>query len=108
MHLVSSSTLAVCPHLGSIDLSARSDRARSTDSVFLRASDIFTVVGCTFALGNTPHPCVTVQWVQTAMRCKVLGDFLLNEDSVGLCLAADNAPQGTVIIQSTQTRVSGQ
>lgn len=33
--------------------------------------------------------------------------MVLNEASVGLCLAADNAPQGTVLITSTQAKVDG-
>jgi hypothetical protein len=51
---------------------------------------------------------VRVQWVQTALRSKVVQDFALTEASVGLCLAADGAPQGTVLVNSTQAQASGQ
>jgi hypothetical protein len=50
---------------------------------------------------------VQVQWVQTALRSKAIGDFTLTEASVGLCVAPDQAPQGTVLIVSAQPQVSG-
>jgi hypothetical protein len=73
----------------------------------LRASDTFTIVGCTFTPGPVLVPCVSVQWVQAATRVQAGGDFVLNEASVGLCLAATQAPQGSVIIVSTQPSAAG-
>ena len=35
------------------------------------------------------------------------GDFVLDEASVGLCVAGDQAPQGAVLILATQPQVSG-
>ena len=55
-----------------------------------------------------PHPCVQVQWVQPAARSQAVGDFTLTEESVGLCVAADQAVQGTVLIVFTQPQVAGQ
>ena len=54
------------------------------------------------------HPCVTVQWVKGTLRCQAAGDFMLPQDSIGLCLAADQTPQGSVLINSTQASVTGQ
>jgi hypothetical protein len=54
-----------------------------------------------------PHPCVQVQWVQTALQGKAGGDFLLNEASVGLCVGPDKAVQGPVTILSAQPLVAG-
>jgi hypothetical protein len=48
-----------------------------------------------------------VQWQVADLRSKVAGDFTLSDASVGMCLAADQAPQGTVVIASTQPRVKG-
>jgi hypothetical protein len=48
-----------------------------------------------------------VQWVQPAAKSKVKGDFTLTESSVGLCVAGDQAAQGTVMIVNTQSKVSG-
>jgi hypothetical protein len=51
---------------------------------------------------------VTVQWLTQDLRSQVLSDSTLSESSVGLCLAADQAPQGTVLVTTTQELVSGQ
>jgi hypothetical protein len=96
----------MCPHGGTVMPVPRQTKAVA-DAPLLRASDTCTIAGCPFVIGVVPSPCVTVQWVQTAMRVKAGGDFLLNEASVGLCLAATQAPQGTVLISATQQKMSG-
>jgi hypothetical protein len=73
----------------------------------LRVSDLCTVAGCAFNVAGVPSPCVTVQWVQGATRVMAGGDLVLNEASVGLCLAATEAPQGAVLIVVTQPAVEG-
>ena len=77
------------------------------DAPVLRSSDTFTVAGCPFVIGTVPSPCVSVQWVQTASRVQAGGDFVLNQASVGLCLGATQAPQGSVLIIQTQPRGAG-
>ncbi len=81
--------------------------ARIAQSPILRGSDTFIVGGCPFAIGPDYSPCITVQWVSTATRVQAGGDFVLNESSVGLCLAATQAPQGVALILQTQPRVEG-
>jgi len=49
-----------------------------------------------------------VQWVKGTLRCQAAGDFMLPQDSIGLCLAADQTPQGSALISSTQASVTGQ
>jgi hypothetical protein len=106
--LLTTSSVLMCPHGGTVTVTSSNTRAKAGDFL-ARASDTFTIAGCLFTVpGVGPHPCVTVQWVKTALRGKAVGDFLLAQASVGLCLAADQAPQGTVLIQSTQMRASGQ
>jgi hypothetical protein len=73
----------------------------------VRASDTFVIAGCSFILALVPHPCVRVQWVRPSNQTQAVGDSALTEASVGLCLAADNAVQGTVLINSTQQKVTG-
>lgn len=82
-------------------------RVQAVSGYVLRSSDTFIVAGCPFFIGPSPHPCVQVQWVQTATRSKAMSDFALTGESVGLCIAADQAPQGVVLISFTQSRVSG-
>jgi hypothetical protein len=96
----------MCPHGGTVVATPGSTRATAGAPV-LRVSDTFVIAGCTFNISGAPSPCVSVNWVQTATRVKHGGALVLNQASVGLCLAATQAPQGTVLINSTQSRVSG-
>jgi hypothetical protein len=105
--LTTASTL-MCPHGGTVTATTSNTRAKTAAGFLLRASDTFLVAGCPFILGLVPHPCVRVQWVQPAARGKAAGDFLLTEASVGLCIAPDSAPQGTVLVVATAPDVQGQ
>jgi hypothetical protein len=104
--LLTSASMMMCPHGGTVIATPGSIRA-SADAPVLRGSDTFTIVGCPFPPTGTPHPCVSVNWVFTAQRVKHGGDFVLTESSVGLCLAGDQAAQGTVLVLATQPQVSG-
>jgi hypothetical protein len=77
------------------------------DAPVLRMSDTCTIAGCPFIVALVPSPCVTVQWVEGATRVQAGGTFVLNESSVGLCLAATQAPQGAVLILETQPVAEG-
>jgi hypothetical protein len=81
--------------------------ATAGGSPLLSASDTFVVAGCAFAPGGVPHPCTTVQWVQPAARFAVGGAPALTAQSVGLCQAADQAVQGTVLVVATQPQAGG-
>lgn len=104
--LLTAASALMCPHGGTVLPSPGSTRAQA-GSPILRSSDTFTIAGCPFNVGSNPHPCMTVQWVTPATRVKHGGDFVLNQSSVGLCLAGDQAPQGPVTVNSTQPQVSG-
>ncbi len=101
--LTTASTL-MCPHGGTVTASPGSAKA-SADAVVLRMSDTFTIAGCPFATAAGPSPCTTVQWTVGSGRVQHDGDFVLNESSVGLCIGP--APQGTVLVSATQSKVSG-
>jgi hypothetical protein len=106
--LLTTSCVLVCPHGGTVTAIATNARVQASGDFLLRASDTFLIAGCPFVLALVPHPCVQVQWVQPAAQSQVLSDFTLTEESVGLCVAADQAVQGTVQILFTQPQVSGQ
>jgi hypothetical protein len=105
--LLNVSSVMTCPHGGTVTAVTSNTRTSAGSGFALRASDTFTIAGCPFAIGTNPHPCMQVRWVVTDQRSKVVGDFTLGDASVGLCLAGDQAPQGTVLISFTQPRVSG-
>jgi len=104
--LLTTGSSLTCPHGGTVSAVSSNTRTK-TGAFVLRSSDTFTIAGCPFTVSSVPHPCMTVRWIVTAQRTKVLGDPVLTSDSVGLCNAADQAPQGTVLINSTQTKASG-
>jgi hypothetical protein len=107
--LLTQASQMMCPHGGTVTATPSSTKVSTkSGGTVVRGTDTFTIAGCPFTLPSaTPHPCMSVQWQVTATKVKDGGDFALNEASVGLCLAADQAPQGTVVIASTQTDVAG-
>jgi hypothetical protein len=97
-----------CPHGGMVTAITTNVAAQAAGDFIVRASDTFMIAGCAFTLPpGTPHPCMTVQWIMSALMNTVMGDSVLTEESVGLCVAADQVPQGPVMISSTQPLVSG-
>jgi hypothetical protein len=80
----------------------------SAEALMVRSEDVFVVAGCTFNIGVSPHPCVTVEWQSPSGRVKAGGAYVLTTSSIGLCKAADQAPQGTVLIQKNQTKADAQ
>jgi len=104
---LNTSSVMMCPHGGQVTAVTANTRARAAGGFLLRASDTLLVAGCPLNVAGAPHPCVRVQWMTPSPRTRVTGDFALTQQSVGLCLAADGAPQGAVLINATQPRVSG-
>lgn len=105
--LLNSSSIMMCPHGGTVQAITTNTRAKAGGDFILRSSDTFIIAGCPFMIGPSPHPCVQVQWVQPDTRSQVMSDFTLSEASVGLCVAPDQAVQGTVLVNFTQPQVSG-
>ncbi len=105
--LLTAASTMMCPHGGTVTATPGATQAVAGAPI-LRGSDSFIIAGCPFTLpGGVPSPCVSIDWVQTATNVKHAGALALNQASVGLCLAATQAPQGTVLITATQAQVSG-
>jgi len=108
--LLTTASSLQCPHGGTVSIVSGNTKANATAALAL-STDTFTVAGCPFQIpvgtGTVPHPCVKVQWVVTNMQTMVNSTPTLSQSSQGLCLAADQAPQGPVSIVSTQPKVSG-
>ena len=105
-YLTSSATLQ-CPHGGLVSAIPSNSEVSLGGSPIVLSSDTFTIGGCAFNVAGAPHPCLQVQWIVTALMATAGGSQPLSTDSVGLCKAADGAPQGPVMIVSTQAEVSG-
>jgi len=97
----------MCPHGGTVSAISSNSKTQAVGGFVLRKTDTFIIAGCTLNVAGVLHPCVTINWVKPDARCRVLSDFTLSADSVGLCVAADQAVQGTVLVNSTQPKVSG-
>jgi len=104
--LLTASSTMMCPHGGQV-IAVPAQTQAVASAPILTMSATCSIAGCAFVIGIVPSPCLTVQWVMGATSVKAGGDFVLNESSVGLCLAATQAPQGAVLIVATQPAVQG-
>ena len=97
----------MCPHGGQVSVITSNTQTQAAGGFVLEMTDTYLVAGCPFVLGLVPSPCVMVQWVVASATTQVMGEFVLTESSVGLCMSALGAPQGAVLIIETQPQVSG-
>ena len=105
--LLTTATTMMCPHGGQVTVVTINTRGKAAGAYILRSTDTFIIAGCPLTLGPVYHPCVKVNWVKPAAQSKAVGPFTLTEESVGLCVAADQAVQGSVQVTFTQSKVSG-
>ena len=108
--MITTASALMCPHGGTVAIASTNTMALAGAPLAL-ATDSFVIAGCPFqipvGLGTVPHPCFTVRWIKVNAMCSVNGQPTLSQDSVGLCLAADQVPQGAVVVAATQSIVSG-
>ncbi len=81
----------------------------SGQPVATMASQIL-VAGCPFAIpGPKPQPCVTIKWLLPTARVLVSGQPALVQPApgtgVGLCLSAEQIPNGPPLVSAVQPRV---
>lgn len=99
-----------CPHGGTVNIISSNTRVKAQGSFMATMADTATVTGCPFQIpigvGTIPSPCLYVQWLVPDTRARVNGTFTLSQGSVGVCIGATGAPQGTVIVSNTQSKVS--
>ena len=97
-----------CPHGGSGAPAPRSTRVTLGGKPPLLVDDLVSIAGCAFNVSGAPSPCLRVQWLMPATRVRVEGSPVLLSSSVGLCVNAAGAPQGTALLSGFQTGVKGQ
>jgi hypothetical protein len=107
--ILTAADIMMCPHGGQVSIAAVQG-STSAGALIVRPGDVFSVAGCPLNVSGAPHPCVIVEWQSPSTRVKAgdrgAADFVLTTASVGMCKAADQAPQGTVMIQKTQLKAS--
>ncbi len=104
---LTAATVLSCPHGAPGVLQVPGSRTAGVNGVQMATMvDPVAIAGCPFMLPpSVPSPCVSVQWVSGSTITTVDGNPALNDQSVGLCLSAAKAPQGTVLVVSTQSAV---
>ncbi len=93
-----------CPHGAPVQIIPSNTRARAGGQPLATVADSFVIAGCPFVIGTVSSPCISVQWMVTDQQVTA-GAATLDQASVGLCLSAAQAPQGQVLIVSTQSAV---
>jgi hypothetical protein len=97
---------ASCPHQGQIAVVSSNTRVLVNGMAVATVADMFQIAGCVFTVPpGKPQPCMSVRWLVPATRVVVNGSPALLQTSTGLCLSAEQAPQGPATITATQTRV---
>lgn len=98
-----------CTHGAKATVVPSQQRVRVAGNFVAVLADNTTVAGCPFQVpvgaGTKPQPCIRIQWLVPATRVKVNQQFALVQSSSGLCLSAEQIPQGPPVIASTQTQV---
>ncbi|TVR51413.1 MAG: hypothetical protein EA425_06960 [Puniceicoccaceae bacterium] len=106
--LVHVSAAINCPHGGPVTVVPAQTRVLASGQPVATLADQYLVAGCAFTLpGGKPQPCMRVQWLVPASRVLVNGAPAILQGSSGLCLSAEQIPQGPPIVAATQPRVLG-
>lgn len=98
---------AQCPHAGNISVVSGNNNVKVSGQSVATQNDNYPIAGCPFMVGNKPQPCVNVKWIVPATRVKVNNQPVILKNSTGICLSAEQAPQGPPNIIVTQMRVKG-
>ena len=100
-----------CPHAGQVSVTSANSRVRVSGQPVATLNDSYMVAGCPFQIpigvGTKPQPCVTVRWLEPALRVRVNGQPAILNNSLGLCQSIEQIPQGPPMVATTQMRVKG-
>lgn len=103
-YLLHQSATVLCMHAGQAQATVPNPRVKVSSMMTVQMPNPWIIAGCPFSTPGGPLPCVTAQFVTSALRVKSGGMPLLLQDSQAVC-----APNGTgVNIVVTQLRVKAQ
>jgi uncharacterized Zn-binding protein involved in type VI secretion len=98
----------ICPHAGQTTVITTNSRVLVSGQPVATLADQYLIAGCAFTIPpGKPQPCMRVQWLTPATRVFVNGQPVILQSSTGLCLSAEQIPQGAPIVVATQPRVIG-
>ena len=99
---------AMCPHAGQVSTVPGSARVTVGGQPVATMADTYPIAGCPFTVPpGKPQPCIKVQWLVPATRVTAGGQPVILSTSSGLCLSAEQIPQGPPSVVVTQMRVTG-
>ncbi|AXG81894.1 hypothetical protein [Streptomyces paludis] len=96
-----------CPHGGRASYLPASPRVNLSGRPAATMAGTWLIAGCLFTVGTKPQPCVTIRWVTPAARVTVGGAPVVTQASTGLCLSAEQVPQGPLLVTVVQQRTKG-
>ena len=101
-YLLDAGPTVMCAHGGQAQPTMMFPRVKAGGQPIVTQGGPYMVAGCPF-VPPAPGPCVTAQWVTTALRVTAGGVPVLLQDSQSLCI-----PTGTPLtIVMTQMKVKG-
>ena len=98
----------MCPHGGQAVLASTNTHSSADGSFVLLESDIHTVTGCPFTVGQKYSPCVRLEWSAGSAKAFVNDKAIVIETSIGQCYNAEGAVQGVATIVNTQQKAWAQ
>lgn len=104
--VLTTSATITCPHGGQGSIPSPNQNAAKASSAICTKDDEVKIAGCSFMIGNTPSPCMSVEWRTSSTACTAGGTEILTISSVGLCMSSSKAPQGPVNLSPGQTSVT--
>jgi hypothetical protein len=105
--ILDTSSKIICPHGGLVSPIPSNTRVFINGQPAVIQSDTFLIAGCLFNVSSVPRPCISSKWLSASLRIKINGQPVILNNSVGICLSADQSPQGPTNIIVTQLRVKG-
>jgi hypothetical protein len=102
-------SVMTCPHGGQVSIAPGSARVSVLGQPVATMADQYLIAGCPFQVpigtGTKPQPCIRIQYTVPATRVTSMGQPLVLATSTGLCLSAEQIPQGAPIPVTIQPRV---
>ena len=102
-----------CVHQAPVMISPTQSQVLVSGQPVATTANLFPVTGCPFCVGLKPQPCVQIKWTQPAMHVLINGLPALLQappgpgPGSGLCLSAEQAPQGIPLVGAIQASVLG-
>lgn len=106
-NILTTSAQVKCMHGGTAILTTANTKLMVDNSPALLETDIHSVAGCPFTLpGGKYSPCIRIEWTAGAALCKSNETKVLVRSSIGKCISAEGAVQGTALIVQTQMKTT--